>query len=489
MSRVICASARRRACVEGLECRRLLAADLGYALQLHSDGSDEATAVAVDRFGNQYVAGTFTGTLDANPSPRRQHLLPAVGLRDVFVAKYSPDGALLWAVTAGGVGDDRAMSIAVDRSGDAYVGGAFKGTADFRPGRRTFALTSAGGDDAFLWKLGAADGRLLNAVRGGGAGHEAVHALTVTPDNDVLATGVLGSASGATFGRTTLGSAGSDDILLLKTDAILNVLLATRLGGSGADAGNGIATDANGNFHVVGQFAGTVDFHPAASKVRNRTAAGATDAFAITLDPAGSLGMATQFGGAGDAATASAVAVDRFGQLHVTGTFTGSPDFNVDPGTTTNLTSTGNSDAFVAKLTPEGGLVWARQAGTPSTGEGGGRGIAVDRPGNVYVGGDTVGATAFGTGTPTGDLSSPTAFVWKLNSLGASVLARTFDSPAVVSPGPVYGYGVALNAAGAIFLAGSFEGNVDIDPGPASRVWQSGPSEFLPDGFVVQLVP
>src|SRR5687767_3430169 len=101
-------SAHRSVRVEALEGRRLLAADLGYALQLHSDGSDEATAVAVDRFGNQYVAGTFTGTLDANPSPRRQHLLPAVGLRDVFVAKYSPDGALLWAVTAGGSGDDRA---------------------------------------------------------------------------------------------------------------------------------------------------------------------------------------------------------------------------------------------------------------------------------------------------------------------------------------------------------------------------------------------
>src|SRR5690606_5587680 len=88
---------------------------------------------------------------------------------------------------------------------------------------------------------------------------------------------------------------------------------------------------------------------------------------------------AQQFGGVftrgGDVTT------DVFGNIYMTGHFSGTTDFG-----SFTLTSAGSSDVFVVKINTSGTVLWAERFG--GWGEDFGRNITVDALGNVYTTGD-----------------------------------------------------------------------------------------------------
>jgi hypothetical protein len=99
------------------------------------------------------------------------------------------------------------------------------------------------------------------------------------------------------------------------------------------------------------------------------------------------------------------IAVDRAGNTYVTGSFEGVAKFGSGDSTETTLTSSANSDVFVAKYDRRGTLVWAKQAGGDVAFPSNvfdvadqGRSIAVDEGGNSYVTGQFSGAATFGLG-------------------------------------------------------------------------------------------
>ncbi|MBK7650244.1 MAG: BspA family leucine-rich repeat surface protein [Flammeovirgaceae bacterium] len=82
--------------------------------------------IARDNTNNLYVTGGTSGT-----STLGTFDLVSSGSFDVFVAKYDPDGNVLWAIREGGTGDDRGSAIATDGLGNIYVTGTFRGTVTF----------------------------------------------------------------------------------------------------------------------------------------------------------------------------------------------------------------------------------------------------------------------------------------------------------------------------------------------------------------------
>jgi len=104
----------------------------------------------------------------------------------------------------------------------------------------------------------------------------------------------------------------------------------------------------------------------------------------------------------------------------VTGDFQGTVDFDPGPGVF-NLTSAVGSNAFVAKYSSSGTLVWARQVG----GAGGvrGHGVAVDGSGNVYAQGVFGGRRVFGGFTLT-SAGGADVYVSKLDGAGNFLWAR-----------------------------------------------------------------
>ena len=471
--------------IESLENRLLLAADYSWAFQLGAPAvgqtlnNDFANAVTVDRNGNTYVAGGFAGTVDFNPSSRKTFNLTSSGLTDVFVAKFGPDGGLLWARQAGGTGEDLASSIVTDRHGNVLIAGGFTGEADFRPGKKLGILGSRGGVDAFVWELDP-DGNLINAVRAGSPGTDAVNSIALDASGNVLISGIFSQV--ADFAGTELATNGGQDAFIAKLDPSLTLIFAENIGGIGDDTGSGVTSDAQGNIYQTGSFASTADFDPGAG-THDIVSKGGTDGFVVKLNSSGAFVSVAQLGGTGND-DATAAVIDRGGNLDVAGNFSGTADFDPSVGTT-NLTSAGSSDIYVAKYNSAGSLSWAKRTGGSAADAI--RAITVDKPGNIYTTGQFDGLVDFDPGVGTSNLDGTAGvantFLWKLDSAGNFGLARHFKTAAGFSEGT----GVALDAAGNIFISGRFAGTVDFNTGRkvADRITDGNTSY---DAFLAKLL-
>jgi hypothetical protein len=104
--------------------------------------------------GSSLWVGEFQGWITFGSGEPTQTLLSGRGDMDAFVARLSPEGALLWASSAGGSGTDVARGAALLQDGGVVVAGRFSGTATFGGGQPNEAsLVSAGDSDVFLVRL------------------------------------------------------------------------------------------------------------------------------------------------------------------------------------------------------------------------------------------------------------------------------------------------------------------------------------------------
>lgn len=227
---------------------------------------------------------------------------------------------------------------------------------------------------------------------------------------------------------------------------------AFKAGATGHEMGKAIATDTAGNLYVTGHFSGTVDFDPS-SAVLNLVAGGSPAMFVAKYTPTGTLVWAQRINGTGPT-EGYAISVETTGDVYVTGSFQGTADFDPGSGTTT-ITSLGNEDAFVLKLSATGLFVWVRRVGGP----------AIDRSVSIAVGAGFVSVTGrfsgtvdFDPGTGVFNLSATNPvygiFVLRLNNAGAFQWARSFGGSTYGSEGTC----VTADSAGAIYVGGGFTG-------------------------------
>ncbi len=128
------------------------------------------------------------------------------------------------------------------------------------------------------------------------------------------------------------------------------------------------------------------------------------------------------------------VAFATDGSIYAGGRFYGMRDLEYLLGGSAQgvvLKSAGRSDGFLMKLTPFGGLEWARRYG--STGDDGVTRVAVNSAGTVFAGGEFAGRVDFDPGpgiiaiTPTGTRD---AFLLRLNAGGGLSAVRSYGSVA-----------------------------------------------------------
>jgi hypothetical protein len=96
-----------------------------YGTYFGGTGDNVAVAVAVDSSANVIVAGyTTSPTLPGTANAYQPTIAPGFpGNQDVFIAKFSPSGALLWTTFLGGNSQDAPAALAVDLAGNIYVTG------------------------------------------------------------------------------------------------------------------------------------------------------------------------------------------------------------------------------------------------------------------------------------------------------------------------------------------------------------------------------
>jgi len=284
----------------------------------------------VEASGSSYTTGYFEGTMTVGSTT-----LTAVGDRDIFMIKLDPDGNPVWAQSLGGTSRDQGYSVAVDASGSSYTTGYFQGTMTV--GSTT--LTSAGSDDIFMIKLDL-DGNPVWAQSFGGTSRDQGYSIAVDASGSSYTTGYFQGTM--TVGSTTLTSAGSDDIFMIKLDLDGNPVWAQSFGGNDDDEGNGIAVDASGSSYTTGYFLGNMTVGST-----SLTAVGLTDIYMIKLDLDGNPVSAQSFGGTG-VDVGNGIAVEASGSSYTTGFFQGT----MTVGNTT-LTSAGSDDIFMIKLGTE----------------------------------------------------------------------------------------------------------------------------------------
>ena len=146
---------------------------------------------------------------------------------------------------------------------------------------------------------------------------------------------------------------------------------STYLGGGGDDTGQSVKVDSAGAAYIAGVTSASDFTARSAAQAVNK---GGTDAFITKLSASGdTIIYSTYLGGGGDD-SANGIAVDSSGSAYVTGNTT-STDFNTrNP---LQMASRGGSEAFIAKLSPNGSqLVYSTYLG--GGGEDVGYAIAVD---------------------------------------------------------------------------------------------------------------
>jgi hypothetical protein len=299
---------------------------------------------------------------------------------------------------------------------------------------------------------------------------------------------------------------------------------AFAVGSTDFNCGQGIATDAQGNVYVSGVYSGTANFDPAGSPAGVRISAGGPDTgggspdnFVAKYSPAGAFQWVTDLGigsntysrprvavSGGDvyaaytAQGAGGQVITRAAQLDAalggvawtttvaTGSDTSQPAVAVGPSGGVYVTGkAAGSQAFVAKLDPTGAVLWTQ---APAGGSSVGFGVAVDGSENVYVTGGYTGSVGFGGRTLTSLSGTEDAFVWKLDSTGATAWAGSMGN----AGGGDEGHGISVDGAGNVVVTGAWGGsspgvkNNDFDPGPGVVTLTYKGSTDL---FVVKLAP
>ena len=237
---------------------------------------------------------------------------------------------------------------------------------------------------------------------------------------------------------------------------------AKRIGGTGYGGGNSIVADSSGNVYITGGFEGTVDFDPGDGEM-NLTSSGAA-IYVSKLDGSGNLSWAKSVDVMGGIYPTK-IALDSSGNVYITGTFSGTTNFDPSTGISNLTAGDEYGDIFVFKLNNNGDLIWAKSM----TSMGGewwedvGNGIAVDSSGNVYTTGSFSGTVDFDPGSGIYNLNSNGAdaiFISKLDNDGNFIWAKS-----MASGGEDFGVGIAVDSAGNVYTAGGFSYTVDFDPG------------------------
>ena len=348
----------------GQTTNMIWAENLNYPI---TNGTSRPNDLVIDNAGNYYITGSFSGILDMDPGPGTR-TVTSLGTYDIFIAKYTTNGNLIWAKSVGTNNDDAGNGIHVVNN-KLYVVGAFQANSiDMDPGPGTYTLTGSGS--------GISSGFIATFDTSGTL--QSAFSMPQCPVNSI------------------------------KTDNSNNIYIGGQYRGSvDLDPGPGNYNKTS----VVNASVSTWDlfygkYTPTGSMVWANVKAGYMDdnANAISLDPiTGNVAMAGLYdnlyialanpsGGIINEAnmgvgTVSDVAFDANSNFYFTGNYSGVTDFDWSATASYSLsTASSYARAFVIKYNSSNNFSWAKQiTAINSVNTAQGPGINVDNNGNVLI--------------------------------------------------------------------------------------------------------
>ena len=419
-----------------------------------ASGTHLVNDMNVDNDGNAYIGGESYNSTWGNP------MVPYLGNRDAFAAKFDTNGDLIWNTFAGGATSQTkyGKSINVDASGNVYLAGysnrdwgipltphatgteydafvlkldndgnylwnTFMGTPvndygigisvdvggnshvvgySFESwGTPVNPHTGIGNNDGFLAKFDTNGSPIWHTFIGqcGNGGLDKGRGIAIDASNNVYVTGY----SDDNWGKPVIAHSGYySDAFAAKFDSSGNRLWHTFMGAANEiDEAYDIDTDASGNVYVIG-----ASYVSWGAPLNAHTPGSNCDAFLVKLDSNGNLLWNTFWGSSIDD-RGRAIVVNDNGDIFIAG-------YGGNWGTPVNIHA-GGTDAFAAKIDTNGSPVWHTYMGSGSTELG--YGIAIDINGNVYVTGRS-GSLTWGSPVDAHAGGSYEAFAVKLDASG-----------------------------------------------------------------------
>ncbi len=362
--------------------------------------TDQATAIAVDASGNVYVTGASSSN---------------AGSLDYTTIRYNSAGQQQWVGRYDGTGDDDvAIAIAIDASGNVYVTGYSFGSG-LNYDYATIKYNSAGQQQ---W-----------AVRYDGPGND---------DDKAAAIAVDGAGSVYVTG-TSYGSGLNYDYATIKYDSSGGQQWVARYDGPAHsdDEAAAMAIDSAGNICVTGYSADSNT---------------GSDYATIKYSPSGQQQWVARYGSqAGVNGGASAIALDGSDNVYVTGVMS-------NPGM--------YSDYGTIKYNASGQQQWVARYNGSADSDDEATAIAVDASGAVYVTGRTNITDPFGDGGDYGTI--------KYDSFGQEQWVALYAGPGNYTDRPT---AISLDGLGSVLVTGfSYGSGTGFDYATIKYVQESTPT-------------
>ncbi len=204
--------------------------------------------------GSNPVVTGRTASLDFPTSPGALQAANAGGVADAFITQLDTNGTTIVSSTyLGGGSIDVGYGIAVDASGNIYVGGR-AGSTDFPISAGAPQNTNGGGDDGFMTKLNPTLTTLLYSTYIGGPNSDTVKAMAIDSAGNAYAVGDDSFAGFPLVNQFQTYSGTADGFIAVINATGTAFLLATYQGGSGggSEGGRAICIDASNNAYVAG---------------------------------------------------------------------------------------------------------------------------------------------------------------------------------------------------------------------------------------------
>ena len=406
-------------------------------------GYDVGRRIALDKYGNVYIAGTFEGLCDFDPGPGSFTIQSVSGMADVFILKLDSSGNFLWAKSLEGASTEDAFSLAIDQNGDLITTGDFNSTVDFDPGPMQYNINTSPGYDSFILKLDSAGQFKWVKILDGNVTAYA-YATCLDSENNIYITGVFGYTVDLDPG-TAIANFTSlyTSAFILKLDSIGSFVYAKVIGNASFIQGRSITTDNAKNIYITGQFYDTVDFDPGAGvyNIASNNSPNTSDAFILKLDSVGNFIWAQPIGGK-DYDGGSSVKIDSIGDIYIAGTFQDTVDF--DPGSAIfdAIALPTYTGAYLLKLDNNGNFKSVSTTGG-ITGHALYYSIALGNNNDIYVGGDYYSTVDL---NPESGILSFTSngnrdiFIQKFSQANLSgVISRTPEFNGLIYPNPTSG--------------------------------------------------
>ncbi|MEI8134772.1 MAG: hypothetical protein WCH46_06795 [bacterium] len=391
-----------------------------FARSFDGAGTSSNPALSIDKDGNSFVLGTFTGNL----------ILDTISIkgdssRKVFLAKFNTGGRVVWAELIASpinpvVDIINANAICVDNLGDVFITGNYLGSALF------FGMshTTIAASEIFTAKLSSTTGELVWIKTAGGYGvgtynQNEAFAISADQAGNCILTGRYFKTG--TFDSITISSDLPHELFVAKYNSTGDIVWVRSGGGDfGIHTGYSIVIDAVDNIFVAGDFFGhlvidgkLIDAVDAEQKI-----------FLWKISPAGITVWAEEVGTGGYYGISSGIALDTAGNPCIAGFFRSTIDFG-----SKQLTYDGATISYallVSKFDSEGKFQWAVSSeGVDQNTRG--NAICSDSKGNFYLGGSFMTKTTFGKTTllPDNGLSTFLAkldvngkFLWTIQARG-----------------------------------------------------------------------